>query len=311
MLRFLLIAIPLILGTASHAWASTDRQASSGAAVAFEEGLVSLREGNAPVLSVLEALSEAAGIHIFLFEPLGTERVRGPAEGMPLEQFLGSVLKGTSHAVLYGPSTPLSVSTPVMTGSSEQEAGPGVTEHAGGDHALPGGTGHGIPTGTAGPPSRIHAVASGGLPAEVAALRGLSKTPARVSAPGVSGYGFSLNAFPGGDTAPAPASATASVSPGVPGVASGSGAPKGIEEKPPEEAGMQGPTGPPSDFVQKAKAQTYQEALADTIARLEARIQSGESDVEYARWAQVRGDGYVIHDRDRLAYYQQLQAGGL
>ncbi len=333
MIRFLLLALPLILGAAPQAWGSTDRPASSGAAVAFEDGLVSIQGGDAPVLPVLETLSRAAGIHIFLFEPLGTERVHGPAEGMPLEQFLGSVLKGTSHAVIYGPAgngasgghgpaDPLSGSSPVMTGPPEPEAGTGLTAAPAKDHAMLGKTGHVAPAGTVGPPSRIHALVPGVLPGEGAgdspsrraSIHGTGGNSPSAAAPGVSAYGFTPNASQGAGAAPALASAPVPASsPGVPSSASGSGAAEGMEG-PPAEAGVQGPTGPQPEFMQnmqKAQAQTYQEALAHTIARLEARIQSGESDAEYTRWAQVRGGGYVIHDRDRLAYYQQLQAGGL
>lgn len=45
--------------------------------------------------------------------------------------------------------------------------------------------------------------------------------------------------------------------------------------------------------------------LESQIERLERRIASGISDFEYEKWVAVKGEKYVIHDRERLEYYRK------
>jgi hypothetical protein len=48
-----------------------------------------------------------------------------------------------------------------------------------------------------------------------------------------------------------------------------------------------------------------QDRLMRQVRDLEARIESGDSDRDYERWARIRGRQYVIHDRERLDLSQE------
>lgn len=45
--------------------------------------------------------------------------------------------------------------------------------------------------------------------------------------------------------------------------------------------------------------------LVSKIQSLQERIDSGESDREFKKWAAIRGAQFVVNDRDRLAHYEK------
>jgi type II secretory pathway component GspD/PulD (secretin) len=65
--------------------------------------------------------------------------------------------------------------------------------------------------------------------------------------------------------------------------------------------------GKPFLSPEKARAvpATKKERVEHEIETIQQRIQSGESDREYEKWAAVRGAKYVTHDRDRLEKVQR------
>jgi hypothetical protein len=44
--------------------------------------------------------------------------------------------------------------------------------------------------------------------------------------------------------------------------------------------------------------------LDGKISELMARIESGASDRDYAKWSSIKGEKYITHDSERLEYYQ-------
>ena len=58
--------------------------------------------------------------------------------------------------------------------------------------------------------------------------------------------------------------------------------------------------------IQKDEIEDRKYELIQMIEELNQRIESGISDKEYEKWAKIRGQKYVTHDRVLLEHYQQI-----
>ena len=326
MKRLPLFALPILLLMASHAGTTIGMTAPRKEAVVYDKGLVTVRDGNIPIMPLLETLSEQAGIHIFLFEPLRGERIRAGIEELPLDQFLSQVLKGRSHAVLYHPSGAARSGGP----SPPRMVNPAQPGKA---HLAPGGEVDGEITPASAPgekdaqrdpagrtldPDRARTVrilpapsrASSSQPARKAAVTSPSEGSERseASSPGVSAYGFNM-ASSGTDGSPQRASSTQTASGSGGGAASAPSTPTGAGETTTPTPALAKPTPPPPGISSGDIDWTNKDQIQLIVNHLEERIASGRSDRDYEKWASIKGEKYVTHDKETLAYYEQRLAG--
>lgn len=319
--HFLFAMLLLALG----AGASAATPGTAKGAVAYENGLVTVQAEGLPVMPVLEDLSRQAGIHVFLFEPLRSNRIPGTVESLPLDRFLRRVLKGSSHAILYRPT-----GAAQSRGKTLDEAPAGTTTaNAQPGHESEGAGGSTVsqiavlkdepstPTEASEASSRVHA---GGIPSGTAPVRAtatvrpLFDTPLQraedrvASTPGVSAYGFSMASHEASGTL-----ASATPTQAVPGSSGGGAAiaatPAGTGDTTTSAEALQAPTAPPPGVnVPEDFDWTTKDQIQLIVDHLEERIDSGQSDRDYEKWASIKGEKYVTHDKELLAYYEQRLA---
>jgi hypothetical protein len=84
-------------------WGAHDQAqgASRVETLEYENGLMSLSADQAPIMPVLDRITEAADIDVFVFDDVSRARVTADFEDRPLGDALHSVLKGYSYAVVY------------------------------------------------------------------------------------------------------------------------------------------------------------------------------------------------------------------
>jgi len=287
--------------------------------VAIRGGLIHISAPDMPLKIVLEELSLKAGIQIFLFDKISGQGLPQEIEAYTLENALKVLLKGHSYAILY----------------SRPDIGHGKAKVVPSEKGLEGSVSLSHET-------RVHEF----FPSPV--LTKLTENPRRVqqtratmaraetSRANSDDHHTAKNRFtaqrPASGIAQRPASAIGpehgSVTGPVATAASTQTAQSNSQKSQPGTA-PENPAGVTPGSVQMYASSTSdpteltssspsgavpaaanpRDIYSGIIQTLEQRISSGLSDTEYERWVAVRGEQYVIHDREKLAYYKKRLLG--
>lgn len=299
------MAVFLFLAGQSHA------AALPAGTVKYNGGRFSVRGDNISFLGLIEDISGKADIKIYIVDRTLPSHVSFDFADRTLADTLRMVLRGCSYAVVYGAEA----ESRELAALQERVAGDQqfvLLEGRDGNSARPegpGGPGHHFPTereATAGPDGRprpdANAVAFAGQawgdgPGTVPKTAGLSGsgTSRRSNAGAVSLLGAGGTMYSPGETSGQTAAGGSNAT-GNSGIGSGTAGTGGDSY-----AGSNDGSGE-NRRCKNYCAEKYQ---------LEARLASGQSDRDYAKWASIRGAESIQHDRDRLEYLnQQIRSSG-
>jgi hypothetical protein len=312
---FLIFTMMAVLFPTSYVWALKGEEPFPvKGTVAYENGLVTVKERYQAVMPVLKQVSEQAGIHIFLFEPLRENRVPCEINREPLDRFLGTMLKGHNYAVLYPAGYASSQGGKGSSGMpaefAPQDEQKGLKSRADKDDRMDHGA-HENPSlerkeglirnpdaGMASDPAEDPGFST----ARAAAITEPAGSVMQIQAstPGVSACGFSMassgEAVSSRDAVYNATTTGSSVS-GGDTTAAGTSSPSASSMAAASTTGVYQET----EWTRKDHIQLM-------ISNLEDRIASGQSDRDYEKWSSIKGEKYVIHDTELLAYYKQRLA---
>jgi hypothetical protein len=255
--------------------------APQGKPFEFKDGRLSIEVDQAPLEEVLYRITGAAGVEIIVFDPIKSASVSLRIKDRPLEQALGSVLKGYSYSVVYNPDG--------------ERGGLRIVEQP-----RPSGPRH----------ARI------GTPAAAAAGAPQEGPLVVIAAePLAAEQGESGPAGPSGEGAPASPSSGQQGSTGPAGPGTGGGGPgAGLESSPQESQEAAGASarevpasGAQGDLAGAGSQRPGPEQrLKSLIARYEERVESDQSDSDYEMAVALSGGAHpVTHDLDRIEFWKE------
>jgi hypothetical protein len=273
----------------------------------YDHGLVTLRPAQSSLLAILEHLAHEAGLDIYITEAFSDGPRRTGFTKLPVYEALGTLLKGYSFAVVYGPNQggrvffssgggflhpaeALSFQTGAVSAKASPASRPGYAR-------VSHGPGPGNPS-LASPDQSPDP-----YPATDAEETGLAGS---IPEPGASADSQTLSASTGTFSS---AGASSSAEVGSPSAAASSPASRA-------EAGNTDPDGEAGeDASQLAPVQETvssqqnsidaKSSLEYKIQKLEQEIESGQADQFYNSWATKKDPRYIYNHRDELARYQK------
>jgi hypothetical protein len=300
--------------------------------VIYRDGLVTIKGGNTPVLNLLEDLSQKAGIHIFIFDPIDENPTQTQIDQKDLENTLSILLKGCSYAVLYH-------SLELRKGDKEGDfisepkvSGPGITLRT--DFAFtdlkkgntPGNNGREKDLASKSDKGRRISAAGYGRgvsPRKNALLprrrqqneRRSPKGAQHRSQAGTKVSSANIQALSNTDDllhkdmvddvkeneARTDSNSHYGLTPAVEVSMDGASPAQDSSIKEPPTSSVPKPSTPYS-------WRNTEQYLKRQIAVLEKRIESGQSDEEYERWVSVRGERYITHDKEKLEFLRKRLA---
>jgi hypothetical protein len=256
----------------------------------FKDGLLTLEASERLLSEILAQVSEAAGVQIVVFDPIDAERISVNVKDKPLEESLRTILKGYSHSVVYNPKRESQgvriVQQPKRDSRRDmQYAQPSIASRSAENEsplAL-------ITETTQGPTESRTADKDKGAAkdtqlASAAAEQPDKKDETRASAAGAAGGGELAQKTETPSPEPSP-----QASPQLATLSS-----EGVQSQAPQG-------GNSNSYVTPNPV----ERLQKLISMYEQRIASGASDKEYEINMKLSGGGYVVHDRDRIEFWQE------
>ncbi len=257
---------------------------------------VSIRGRHIPVKKLLQRLSEFPGVQIFVFDAIDSKNVNLDIEGMRFGDAVRSVLNGINYAVLYNPCDRIFEKGPVVVMQQKAKRKKKIPGAAVDGNMSPGrGDSRksnemqlaGIGSSNHRTVEIIHDAGpnNGSVPRRVH-----KKVTMNTYQTGFSSQGTAMNPdlfkeYEDAEIGYGPDNGNSETA-------------HEPEEGNPEAYG---------DYIEdNLFPDTEKEWLEQMIENLETRIASGQSDLDYQRWADIKGDSrYVQHDADLLDYYMK------
>lgn len=256
----------------------------------YANGLLTLEANQRPISEVLAQISGAVGIEIIVFDPIDSARISVTVKDKPLEEALRTILKGYSHSVVYNPKRESQGVRIVQQPKRDPRrnmpyAQPSLASAGGGNQSPlvliePEGQGP-LETASAVQGEKTAEVNQGGGNAAEQPGNEGEKSEQAASAAG-GGELAQKTETPSPEPSPQASPQLATLSS------------EGVQSQAPQG-------GNSNSYVTPNPV----ERLQKLIAMAEDRITSGASDKDYEINMKLSGDGYVVHDRDRIEFWQE------
>ncbi|MCM2286016.1 MAG: hypothetical protein NDI81_14615 [Desulfobacula sp.] len=268
----------------------------------YDHGLVTLRPAQSSLLAILEHLAHEAGLDIYITEAFSDGPRRTGFTKLPVYEALGTLLKGYSFAVVYGPNQggrvffssgggflhpaeALSFQTAAVPAKASPASRPGYARVSHG----PGPDNPSLASPDRGPDP---------YPATDAEETGRTGS---IPEPGASADSQTLSASTGTFSSAGAGSPSAGSSPASRAEA-GNTDPDG-EAGSDEDAGQLAPV--QETAASQQNGLDTKSSLEYKIQKLEQEIESGQADQFYNSWATKKDPRYIYNHRDELARYQK------
>jgi hypothetical protein len=255
----------------------------------YENGLMSVKGRRMPLFPLLVKISETTGIEIFVLGQVRERYVSANLVEKPLYDALRSILNGYNYAVLYSGKQPLN-GVHVMTSSRMNKA----PRH---------------PFAAIDTTSQVqeeNRLAKGGDGFE-AVFQEKDEMPTHVASVGVPQSEVEIGH---GETRQSDGEYNAVIHQTPPPSYQDGNKPhkegqQSISTSKSQVPGEQSISSPAEPIPPTIKPYTRERWLLGMIERLGQRIESGMSDRDYEMWSQIRGERYLQHDSELVAYYKE------
>jgi hypothetical protein len=281
---FILIFLGVsLLGMQILAWASPGKMV-----LALDDGRFTVKGNQVPIADLLQEISEASGARIFLFDPIETTRINVDLEARDLQEVLRTILRGHNYALLFG-DTEAEKGLRMMVAREHSELQPGqavVTKKLRDGPSL---STRRLSSSLQrnrrmGSPNSVRRVTKRDFGRGSAEAGNQNSTmEQRKSVRGVRKT-FETRSAASGQSSKEVALTSTEKTAG--------------EQSQMVDAPVQTDASPSPSLASR------EDQIIQMIETLEWRIESGQSDRDYDKWAGIKGSRFVQHDEERLAYYE-------